>query len=262
MGAAASRLLTLLLLAACLGRTRQFSFQHALRLRGGQKMAPAADTFTLQQLALELADARAHIQKVTGLDDDMVCRMILTTRMANLPLARCTAGPSSVPGAGQGLFVSRDIAEGELITLYPSDCVIIWEDAEHSLDGNVQLFFGRHIPDTQRDAARAVLELKGYHVPTTETRSICADPALVDDAAYLGHMANDAVACESAEFQESYERDSMARANAEIIPFDVAEVDEAGNNLVLHYALRALKPMQAGEEVFLHYGFDYWQLNA
>ena len=51
-------------------------------------------------------------------------------------------------------------------------------------------------------------------------------------------------------------------ANAEIIPFDVAEVDEAGNNLVLHYALRALKPIQAGEEVFLHYGFDYWQLNA
>ena len=103
----ARRLLTLLLLAACLERTRQFSFQHALRLRGGQKMASSADTFTLQQLAMELADARAHIQKATGLDDDMVCRMILTTRMAELPLARCAVGPSSVPGAGQGLFTSR-----------------------------------------------------------------------------------------------------------------------------------------------------------
>ena len=174
----------------------------------------------------------------------------------------CQAGPSSVPGAGQGLFATRDIAEGELITLYPSDCVIIWEDAEHSLDGNVQLFFGRHIPEAERDATRAVLELKGYHVPVTETRSIVADPALCDDAAYLGHMTNDAVACESAEFQESYERDSLALANAEIIPLDVAEVDEAGNNLVLHYAQRAVKPIRAGEEVFLHYGFDYWQLNT
>ena len=52
-------------------------------------MAPAEDSFTLQQLASELAQARQHIQKATGLDDDMVCRMILTTRMANLPLARC-----------------------------------------------------------------------------------------------------------------------------------------------------------------------------
>jgi phosphotransferase system IIA component len=84
---------------------------------------------------------------------------------------------------------------------------------------------------------------------------------LTDDA-YLGHMANDAVACQSAEFQQNYERDSLARANAEIIPFDVAEVDDAGYNLVLHYAQRALKPIKAGEEVFLHYGFDYWQLNA
>ena len=172
-----SRLLTVLLLAACLERGTPFSFEHALRLRGGQ-MASAADTLTLQQVAMELASARAHIQKATGADDDTVCRMILTTRMANLPLARCKVAPSSVPGAGQGLFATRDIAEGELITLYPSDGVIIWEDAEHSPDGNVQVFFGRHVSEAGRDAARAVLELKGYHVPITERRSVVADPAL------------------------------------------------------------------------------------
>jgi hypothetical protein len=175
-------LLTLVLLAACLERGAPFSFEHALRLRGGQ-MAPAADTYpsdslTLQQVAMELASARAHVQKATGADDDTVCRLILTTRMAKLPLARCKVAPSSVPGAGQGLFATRDIAEGELITLYPSDGVIIWEDAEHSPDGNVQVFFGRHVSETGRDAARAVLELTGYHVPITERRSVVADPAL------------------------------------------------------------------------------------
>ena len=173
----------------------------------------------------------------------------------------CASGSASFSVAHVTCMNPR-VSQGELITMYPSDALLVWEDADHSPDGHVQVFFGQHVPVVERDASRAVFELQGYHVPITETRSIVADPSRCHDAAYLGHMANDAVACESAEFQEQYERDSTARANAEIIPLDIAEVDDRGCNLVLHFALRALKPISPGSEIFIHYGFDYWQMNA
>jgi hypothetical protein len=69
--------------------------------------------------------------------------------MEGLPLCRVRVATSSL--MGQGLFATREIAEGELITLYPADAAFVWEDKERSEESNVKIFFGKHIPADKRD---------------------------------------------------------------------------------------------------------------
>ncbi len=53
----------------------------------------------------------------------MIHQVLLSSRF-DLPfLNRCTVGPSTIDGAGRGLFASEDIAEGEIITCYVSVCL-------------------------------------------------------------------------------------------------------------------------------------------
>ena len=220
------------------------------------------DVLTLEELAVHLATARAQYHKNTDLPDEVICRMMLSTRMSNLPLARCRIAPSLLPGAGSGLFATRNISEGELISLYPCDAILIWEDSDHSADSTVQIFFGKHVPAAERDVTRAVTEWRGYEVPCHERMSIVADPRRSDDSAYLAHFANDVASCASADEQEEYERVSAAGANAMIIPLDVEELDSKGNGQVLHFAQRAIREIKAGQEIFVSYGAGYWELSA
>ena len=48
---------------------------------------------------------------VAQLPDQAVCRLMLTTRMAGLPLNRCIAAPSSIPGAGKSLLINLSCDE-------------------------------------------------------------------------------------------------------------------------------------------------------
>jgi len=53
----------------------------------------------------------------------MIHQVLLSSRF-DLPfLNRCNVGPSTIDGAGRGLFASEDIAEGEIITCYVSVCL-------------------------------------------------------------------------------------------------------------------------------------------
>ena len=55
--------------------------------------------------------------------DQLIHQVLLSSRF-DLPfLNRCTVGPSTIDGAGRGLFASEDIAEGEIITCYVSVCL-------------------------------------------------------------------------------------------------------------------------------------------
>lgn len=82
----------------------------------------AQDHMTLEDLALHLSQARAQYLNNTGAPDKAVCRLMLTTKMEHLPIARARCASS---GTGHGLFATRDIAEGELITLYPADAALV-----------------------------------------------------------------------------------------------------------------------------------------
>jgi len=85
---------------------------------------------TLRRLRAEL---RAEATNDTGgrtkndrnlSPDEWARETLLSTRIPGLPLRRTVVGPSTIPGAGRGLFAAQDIAEGELITCYPGDALV------------------------------------------------------------------------------------------------------------------------------------------
>jgi len=200
----------------------------------------------------------------TEMPDEAICRRMLTTRIPFLPMGRCKVdeSPHHGPGEGKGVFATRDIGEGELITLYPADAVLMWEDETHDVHKKVTCFFSKHVPDADRVLQRALTKWRGCEVPCHPTMSILGDPGRVDDPTYVGHIANDGAMCESEEGVEQYERLSGEKANAQIVPLSVAETDSEGNPLVLHFALMATKPVREGEEVLVSFGADYWQMHA
>lgn len=224
----------------------------------------ARDELTIDTLALHLAAARAkyHLD-ASGVPDESVCHFMLTTRMEGLPLARVRVEPSSgsAPrwhrrGSSEGLYAIRTIAAGELITLYPADALMLWEDSTRSEGSDVRFIFGKHIGEADRDPARIMGEWAELVVH--KNMSVMTDPRASHDAAYMGHAVNDGAMCASPERQEAYERDSSAVANAEVVPLDVAEQDAQGQQQLLHLAVRATRDIAQGAEVLMPYGYAWW----
>ena len=164
----------------------------SLALSGCLSKAP--DTVTLSELRVRLAS-------VPSGDTDKM----LKTRLPGLAIARAHVGSSLVEGAGQGLFASRRIEEGELITLYPGDCLCIWDAADIEEEGSSQLtncfFDAGDAPwatSWLQPDPKFVADAWCYGVRISRERAIIGDPARGDDAAYLGHFANDfSVVCAS-----------------------------------------------------------------
>jgi len=92
----------------------------------------ADDDLTLEEYILRLSEVRGHYRTTGTLSQERVCMNMLATRCLGLNLNRCYLGMSNVPGAGRGLFASRDIREGELITLYPGDALLYWENGRNT----------------------------------------------------------------------------------------------------------------------------------
>lgn len=91
-----------------------------------------ADDLTLEEYILRLSEVRGHYRSTGELSQEQVCMNMLATRCVGLNLNRCYVGMSTVPGAGRGLFASRDIREGELITLYPGDALLYWKNGRNT----------------------------------------------------------------------------------------------------------------------------------
>ena len=174
------------------------------------------------------------------------------TRIPDLHIERTRIAPSTVTGGGLGLFATRNIAEDELITLYPGDVLLCWPDDNGK--GEAQEIAIRLGRNTSESFATAPFDFGSdawrYGVHTSATRAICGDPSQASDPAYHGHFANDAVRCERAGTAgEIYIAESEAAANASLDLWSVYDN---------HLALVACRPIAAGEEIFMSYGLEYW----
>ena len=89
-----------------------------------QSAAIAADDFTLEALGTRFPSMSELMEIPDGEERLHVMEMHLKTRLADLPLARVRVAPSAIEGAGMGLFATRDISAGELVTLYPCDTLV------------------------------------------------------------------------------------------------------------------------------------------
>lgn len=154
---------------------------------------------------------------------------------------------------GDGLFVTQDVAAGDVLTAYPMHCA--------KVDG-IDYCFERDGRLTPTDSAYT-LEVGG-----TAVESITGDPS-VRDPRFAGHSANDGVPA----MPDSPFLKPIAKALAEgrlINEEDVAAsvvwyvaCDMRRNTAGYVWrngftAVVALKPMACGEQVFATYGPGYW----
>ena len=196
---------------------------------------------TIGEMAQQLAQVRAYYRELGELEQQDVCRSMLASRIDALRLNRCRVATSDLHG--NGLFATRAIEEGELITFYPGDAVILWlggQRTEAGVPDETGVIFGAHVPDEQRDVIAALeyatprLEPQtsraqagllftrvslaldrctDYEISATGTISLVGDPKMASDPGYLGHFANDAVTCASPYLRDEYEARSLARSN-------------------------------------------------
>ena len=115
------------------------------------------DDMTIGEMAQQLAQVRAYYRELGELEQQDVCRHMLASRIDALRLNRCRVASSDLHG--NGLFATRAIEEGELITFYPGDAVILWlggHRTEAGVPDETGVIFGAHVPDEQRDVIAAL----------------------------------------------------------------------------------------------------------
>ena len=203
-------------------------------------------SMTMEAVRSMFASVRAHYRKTGEVDESQVCRNMMVTRVKDFEgrLARCRVGPSNVNG--DGLFAARDIEANELVTFFPGDALMWWENGDRA--GDMMIFFGAHVPQSERDAAVVANErVRRYELYASSSVSVVGDPARREDASYLGHLANDAVTCLSPEERDAYIQASTAAANVEPVLVESC-----------HLALIASRSIPAGQEILYSYGAGYW----
>lgn len=181
---------------------------------------------------------------------------VFNTRLETIHLDRTMIGPSIVVPNQRGLFSSCDCKEGDLLTCYPGDLVIVIpddeddEDYDDEEDNEYTILIGDHVPnkemydDPEYDISD---ELMGYLLHASEDHAVLGLPELDDNPSYFGHFANDgAIKPTKAKDVDSYVTESLAKANV--------KHDRIGSHMVTV----ATKDIAKGTEILVSYGPEYW----
>jgi len=208
------------------------------------------DDLTKEELGLRIKEVRDYYRETNEMSQENVCLSLVRTRFPKLRLNRCFVAESTISGAGQGLFASRDIDEGELVTLYPGDALLAWQTTVGDFAGEVGVLFGNHVPTEHRTPDRLTTdEARGYELKIGGRHSIVADPSVVDDTAYLGHMAND---CAMLTSKDKASVDKYLETSA--LGLNIGYFVLEGS----HFVGVATKNIAKGTEIFSSYGHGYW----
>jgi hypothetical protein len=212
------------------------------------------DDLTSQELALRFRDVLAFFASAAPGDPSIAHfsetyspqLSLLRGRLDDLHLSRCTVLPSTIPGSGNGLFATRNIEKGELVTLFPGDAILFRDGEREEVTGAMFGILPRQVGSLSLtdDAARA------YEIRSSNKHSIVGDPSRTDDSAYLGHIANDgAILTKGDDLSRTvYSSKSAKAANTAF-----QDVHEG-----CHIGLFAMQPIPKGREIFVSYGEGYW----
>jgi hypothetical protein len=213
---------------------------------------------TKEQFLLRLSEVRNYYrenpdEKITQAD---ICLKLLCTRLSKLRLHRCYVGTSTIPDAGNGLFAGRDIEEGELITLYPGDAVLLQGPTKKEDDDSpvvTGVMFGSHVQGADRNTSRvATHDARGYEMEINQYTTIVGDPlvkGVSNTAAYLGHFVNDGACLQAfdADSRALYSQTTALKCNAAHYVMEGA-----------HMGTVALRAIPKGDEIFCSYEEGYW----
>jgi hypothetical protein len=183
---------------------------------------------------------------------------LVRTRLDDLQLNRTMLGPSTIAGAGRGLFAVCDSKEGDLLTCYPGDALVTIlndDDDENGTSkggesGGVEynVVWGNHVHREDQPAVVLDQHLQEYLLHAQDDYGVLGLPSLDEDPAYLGHFVNDGGRLLSQNGFTDYILDSFDKANAKH-----RDVQDGS-----HMVLIATRDITKGEEIFVTYGPDYW----
>ena len=153
-------------------------------------------------------------------------------------LDKVVVKPSSIPGAGDGVFAAQDISLGDQIT---------W------------LEFSK----TEAEVTGVNYFLTNYYEWFEKMGSYeLADPTQREVAKGVAHLVNDGAKIDAngdAEAVKSYVRQSNAKANVELFFVQDSPVIEiGGTERTQLQGLRAIRDIGKGEELFRTYGANFW----
>ena len=159
------------------------------------------------------------------------------------------ARPSEIHGTG--LFATKDLEMGTLVTLYRPDLTVDDTGKALMIDESDASYF----QDFQKAQAAGSRQ---YFVwpPGVRTSAIpepcprfwvAANPAKAPIKGFLGHLANDGASCADDSDVERYLAESAEKANACLVPLCIPLM-----GLVL------ARDVQKDEELLVTYGYDAW----
>ena len=206
-----------------------------------------------QPLAASLTAMPSHLLRVLQvLDSDRVedhqcprlaavsrhmakkCLVDRALKRLTLPRRMFPVVVGASPLHGRGVFATRDIAEGELLTLYPPDGLAYFQG------GRVQCI-------SDADDEHETFMMRFYAQQLSQTVQLLGDPDQDQDPAYIGHLINDSVGPPGSRSPEELEA-AWALHNAR--PVSVYTQVEV--------AFVATRPIEKGDEILTTYGSCYW----
>ncbi len=159
------------------------------------------------------------------------------------------AHPSDIHGTG--LFATKDLEMGTLVTLYRPDLTVDDTGKALMIDQEDATYF-QDFQKAQAPGSRQYFVfppgVKTSAIPDPCPRFwVAANPAKAPIKGFLGHLANDGASCADDSDVERYLAESAEKANACLVPLCIPLM-----GLVL------AEDVSAGEELLVTYGYDAW----
>ncbi|KAL1495169.1 hypothetical protein AB1Y20_017034 [Prymnesium parvum] len=183
----------------------------------------------------------------------------LATRLPSPPPPRAAAAPSTLAGAGLGVFATAPLLPGQLACLYACAALSVLPPAAPPAERTwwgLEPAAPPRVPLPSADEPwlpLAVARGGAYEVRLREGRTLLADPARREPPAYVAQLLNDgARPRRGGGGAREYAAASRRRRNARLVA--VGARGEA-----LHLAAVATRRVRRGEELFVSYGWEYWK---
>ena len=161
---------------------------------------------------------------------------------------------------GKGVFATKPIKYGEIITFYPGDSAnYIPEANEHEPSHIVICRLSSRVKellnskDIEKDASMLYNTYGQYNCKISDYYSITGHPQLDKDPSYTGHLINDRYVCDFKKITPSVYLELSAKKTNAIFK-------NLKNNT--HVSVIARRDIIPGEEIFVTYGIEYWSGQA
>jgi len=159
------------------------------------------------------------------------------------------------PVHGKGVFATKDIPEHVIVTFYPADRAVSYRGKVGSGENEV------HVLPSVRSKSKDTTALLSRNTHAFDLQAcghdihkhtLYGDPECTEDAAYCGHMINDASKPENTKRRAllKYQVESMEKHNCAFF--------RVGSKETVAVAIVSLCPISKGSELFVHYGASYW----